>query len=189
MSPPPFPYTSLSENEANTNYLTYPQAEFCNMPPTINISAYPPNIQQLSETAAALLTALDAPNASSPSIQTPTLRAFLREARDTLTSLQQEPIPHPTTNAILREVQAVHEAVKGLATPLASSPTSPRSTWAQITTSLPPTPPKSPVPSIEGPELTIRISDTEERKSVQSLPNEAVIQKIQQERPNGREVQ
>ncbi|KAI7106877.1 hypothetical protein KC340_g1239 [Hortaea werneckii] len=104
-------------------------------------------------------------------LRTPTLRAFLREARDTLTSLQQEPTTHPTTNAILREVQAVHEAVKGLATPPASSPASPRPTWAQIATSLPPTPPKSPVPSIEGPELTIRISDIEERKSVQSLPN------------------
>jgi hypothetical protein len=147
-----------------------------------------PNIQQLIETAAALLTALDAPNASSSSIHTPTLRVFLREARDTLTSLQHDPTAHPTTNAILREVQAVHEAVKGLATPPASLPTSPRPTWAQIATSLPPTPPKSPVPSIQGPELTIRISDAEERKNVQSLPNEAIIQRIQQERSDGKEV-
>lgn len=152
---------------------------------TVNIA---PNIQQLIDTAAAFLTTLDAPNGSSSSIQTSTLRAFLREAKETLTSLQQEPTTHPTTNAILREVQAVHEAVKGLATPPASSPTSPRPTWAQIATSLPPTPPKSPVPSIQGPELTIRISDTEDRKSVQSLPNEAIIQKIQQERPDGKEV-
>jgi hypothetical protein len=156
-------------------------------PSSHNIVNIAPNIQQLIETAAALLIALDAPNSSSSSIQTPTLRAFLREARDTLTSLQ-DPTTHPTTNAILREVQAVHEAVKGLATPPASLPTSPRPTWAQIATSLPPTPPKSPVPSIQGPELTIRISDTEERKKVQSLPNEAIIQKIQQERPDGREV-
>jgi hypothetical protein len=156
-------------------------------PSSHNIVNIAPNIQQLIETAAALLIALDAPNSSSSSIQTPTLRAFLREARDTLTSLQ-DPTTHPTTNAILREVQAVHEAVKGLATPPASLPTSPRPTWAQIATSLPPTPPKSPVPSIQGPELTIRISDTEERKNVQSLPNEAIIQKIQQERPDGREV-
>lgn len=92
-----------------------------------NIVNTAPNIQQLIETAVALLTALDALNASSSSIQTPTLRAFLREARDTLTSLQ-DPTIHPTTNAILREVQAVHEAVKGLATPPASFPTSPRPT-------------------------------------------------------------
>jgi hypothetical protein len=92
---------------------------------TVNIA---PNIQQLIDTAAALLTALDAPNGSSTSIQTPTLRAFLREASDTLTSLQQEPTTHPTTNAILREVQAVHAAVKGVVTPLASLPTSPRPT-------------------------------------------------------------
>lgn len=147
-----------------------------------------PNIQQLIETAAALLTALDAPNASSSSIHTPTLRVFLREARDTLTSLQHDPTAHPTINAILREVQVVHEVVKGLATPPASLPTSPRPTWAQIATSLPPTPPKSPVPSIQGPKLTIRISDAEERKNVQSLPNEAIIQRIQQERSDGKEV-
>lgn len=157
-------------------------------PSSHNIVNIAPNIQQLIDTAAALLTALDAPNGSSSSIQTPTLRAFLCEARDTLTSLQQEPTTHLTTNAILREVQAVHEAVKGLATPLASSPTSPRPTWAQIATSLPPTPPRSPVPSIQGPEITIRISDPEERKSVQSLPNEAIIQKIEQERPDSKEV-
>jgi hypothetical protein len=144
-------------------------------PSSHNIVNIALNIQQLINTAAALLTALDAPNGLSSSIQTPTLRTFLREARDTLTSLQQEPTTHPTTNAILREVQVVYEAVKSLATPPASSPTSPRPTWAQIATSLPPTPPKSPVPSIEGPELTIRISDTEERKSVQSLLNEAII--------------
>jgi hypothetical protein len=33
-----------------------------------------------------------------------------------------------------------------------------------------------PVLPIQGPESTIRIPDTEERKSVQSLPNEAIIQ-------------
>jgi hypothetical protein len=147
-------------------------------PSSHNIVNISPNIQQLIETAAALLTALEAPNSSSSSIQTPALRAFLREARDTLTSLQ-DPTTHLTTNAILREVQAVLEAVKGLATPPPSLPASPRPTWAHIGTSLPPTPPKSPVPSIEGPEFTIRISDTEERKNVQSLSNEAIIQKRQ----------
>jgi hypothetical protein len=71
-----------------------------------------PNIQQLIDTAAAFFTALDAPNGSSTSIKTLTLRAFLREARDKLTTSQQDPTTHLTTNAILREVQAVLEAVK-----------------------------------------------------------------------------
>ena len=71
---------------------------------TVNIA---PNIQQLIDTAAALLTALDAPNGSSTSIQTPTLRAFLREARDMLTSLQQEPTTHrPQTRSSERSRQS-----------------------------------------------------------------------------------
>lgn len=153
---------------------------------TVNIA---PDTQQLIDTAeAAILETLDAPNGSSSSIQTSLLRPFLREAKETLTALQQEPTPHPTTNAILREVQAVHEAVKGLATLPASPPTSPRQTWAQIATALAPTPPRSPTPLTQGPELTIRIPDPEERKNVQSLPKEEIIKKVQQERPDGKEV-
>ncbi|KAF4546954.1 Hypothetical protein D9617_87g078050 [Elsinoe fawcettii] len=146
------------------------------------------DVQQLINTAATFLEALDAPDGSSSSIQTTSLRAFLHDAKETLTTLQREPTPHPTTNAILREVQAVHEAVKGLATPPASPPTSPRPTRAQIASALAPTPPRSPTPPSKGPELTLRISDPEERRNAQSLPNEAIIQKIQQERPDGKEV-
>jgi hypothetical protein len=147
-----------------------------------------PNTQQLIDTAAAFLEILDAPNGSSSSIQTSLLRAFLSEAKETLTTLQRESTPHHTTNAILREVQAVHEAVKGLATPPASPPTSPRPIWAQIATALTLTPPRPPTPPTQGPELTICISDPEERKTAQSFPNEEIIQRIQQERPDGKEV-
>ena len=125
---------------------------------------------------------------SSSSIQTSSLRAFLRDAKETLTTLQQEPVPHPTTNTILREVRAVHQAVKSLATPPASPPTSPGPTSAQSLTALAPTPPRSPNPPSQGPDLTIRISDPEERRSAQSLPNEAITQKIQQDRLDGKEV-
>ena len=106
-----------------------------------------------------------------------------------LTAIQQEPLSaHPTTNSMLREVQAVHEAVKGLTMPPASPPSPPSPTLAQILTALAPTPPKSRNPQPQGPELTIRISDPEERKNAQSLPNEELIQRIQQERPDGKEV-
>lgn len=76
--------------------------------------------QQLIDTAATFLGTLDLPNGSSLFIQTSLLRAFLCEAGETLTTIQQEPTPHPTTNAILRELQAAYEAIKGLATPPAS---------------------------------------------------------------------
>jgi len=117
---------------------------------TVNVA---PNTQRLIDTAATFLEALDAPNVSSSSIQTSLLRAFLRGAKKSLTALQQEPTPQSATNAILREVQAVHQAVKGLATPPASPPTSPRPTWAQIATALAPTPPRrlTPLPQLRAP--------------------------------------
>ncbi|KAF4547001.1 Hypothetical protein D9617_73g062140 [Elsinoe fawcettii] len=118
------------------------------------------------------------PDRQSLSIQTASLRAFLHDAKETLNTLQRVPTPHPTTNAILREVQAVHEAVNGLATPPASQPTSPRPARAQISSALAPTPPRSPTPPSKGPELTLDISGPKERRNAQSLSNEAIIQKI-----------
>jgi hypothetical protein len=124
------------------------------------------NVQQLINPAAALLAAVPESNGSPSSYHIPTLPVYLHRAKHALTCLQQGPTTHPSTNPMLREVQAVHEAVKGLATSPASSPVS------RTRHGLRSRPPfrrhrrgtRSPTSPFQGLELTIPVSDTEERK-------------------------
>lgn len=93
----------------------------------------------------------------------------------------------PSMRSILEEVKAVHETVRSLPTP----PLSPRQSWAQLAAaSPPPRPPSPPRPSspYETCEITIRVADRAERQAIAIMPNEAIIQKIQQTHSEARAV-
>ena len=65
------------------------------------------------DTAVAHLISSSAADLSLSSIQRPSFRAVLREAKDTFLSLWQEPTIHQITNAIIQGAKKLLEAVRG----------------------------------------------------------------------------
>lgn len=127
--------------------------------------------------------ALDTPDGVS-SLSPLLLRSLLTDARTAFTELIRRDEEPPSLLSVLQEVQAVHQTVKALPSP----PASPRQTWAQaVAATLPPTPPRSPSPC-ETSEITIRIADPDDRKSIANLPNEIIVQKVQKAYPEARAV-
>lgn len=126
---------------------------------------------------------LDTPGGVS-SLSPALLRGLLTDAKIAFTELIQRNEEPPSLLKVLQEVQAVHQTIKTF--PI--TPAAPRQTWAQAVAATPPlTPPRSPSPC-ETSEITIRITDPQDRKAISDLPNETVVQKVQQACPEAKAV-
>ena len=150
--------------------------------PTTNTDKYQVALSNIAKVEAAL----DAPNGLT-SLPPLLLRSLLAEAKAAFTALQQQSVGPPDIQRVFQEVQAVHRAIKDLPTP----PQSPSPTWAQTVAAAaaasPTTPPRLPQQALTS-EITIHFSDDKDKEAITKLPNEAIVQKIHQTHPVGREV-